>query len=579
MRMRLELLDTWRRRIATFTEAAHLDAVRRGPDRFDALECALPHVPGIGPGCLADLYLDGAHWRRFEITRTAEDWDGEVQLAHNPVAPTRDRMRLWARTAPQPGNTRVMRAYVDTSLVETLADIIQRAPGPLHYHVTHTAYPEGAVREHEKFVARATPANALEPGGIARGQWVGADRIDASGAWAKDGDTIAGVVVDGVAWPELRLMMIDAEETTLNNHARKRHPETALWTPERYARSGYKLRADAAADFLAQLMNEEGISHIELNPHRDATGAFDDRVDVYGRYIALVFGGGMCFNAALVETGHADVYLYADGRYHVPGHALKDYYSYTGAHTAGLYDDGLHVNAIDLDCGALEAVTALMMLSGNRVFTVSPEMTLRMHAGDAVTRTPAYEAERMSLRSGFVKRPMINWLALQGNRQVGPERFTAARGDSIGAYGLEAGWIDAEWAGDADDLEGVALGLLEDLAYPTPVVELVFFDGAPDMLPGELVRVAGAHVTRHARRLDGEWGGRFEDGLVGRVAEVRHRFEGAHAETIVTLTAPLRSVANPYLFLRRMRNDRETPFTLRLDEEMVGLDQDRFFVM
>src|SRR5690606_41998302 len=53
-----------------------------------------------------------------------------------------------------------------------------------------------------------------------------------------------------------------------------------------------------------------------------------DRVDAYGRYIGLVYGGGLCFNAAMVEQGLADVYLYEDGRYHDPAMRLKEYYSY-----------------------------------------------------------------------------------------------------------------------------------------------------------------------------------------------------------------------------------------------------------
>ena len=182
-------------------------------------------------------------------------------------------------------------------------------------------------------LARCTSDNALEIGGITKGQWVGAARIDASEAYAKDGDTISGLKVDGVSWPDVRLMMIDAEETSLNSHAKKRHPETALWSSERYANSGYKLFADRAKALLQQLLETKGISHIELNPHRNNNGAFDDRVDAYGRYIGRVFGGSECFSAALVEQGLADVYLYEDGTYHVPEHHLKDFFSYTKENT------------------------------------------------------------------------------------------------------------------------------------------------------------------------------------------------------------------------------------------------------
>ncbi len=578
MRMRLELLDTWRRRAATFSDMERLAAIRRGPDRYDALDCVVPHVSGIGPGCLADLYIEGDLWRRFEILGATATWDGDIQIEHNELAPLRDRMRITARSETRAGNTRITRAYVNTTGAEALSDSIHRAPGALHYHVGHEAYPEGAAREYVKFLERATPDNALEVGGISRGQWVGADRIDASAAWAKDGDTIAGMVVDGVAWPELRLMMIDAEETSLNNHARKRHPETTLWTSERYARSGYKLRADAATAFLAQLLQEKGVSHIELNPHRGSSGAFDDRVDAYGRYIAQVFGGGECFNAALVETGHADIYLYEDGRYHVPEHRLKDYYSYLSVNTPDLAEDSVPIEALDLDCGALEAIEALTLIEGNRVFTVSPELNVKFHDADAPAHVLAYRAERMRLRTGFRKRPMVNWLALRGNSRVAPDGFTRFRGDSIGAYGLEAGRLECEWAGASAELEGLSEHLLEDMAYPTPDVELTFFDGAPEVFPGQLIKIEGAPLARHARRLETEWGDRYGDAIVGRVAEVAHRIEGARVETTVLLTSPLRSVTNPYRFIRRICTDRKAMFAMRLDDAMVGLDQERFYL-
>jgi hypothetical protein len=116
------------------------------------------------------------------------------------------------------------------------------------------------------------------------------------------------------------------------------------------------------------------------------------------------------------------------------------------------------------------------------------------------------------------------------------------------------------------------------MAYPTPDIEMLFFDGAPEIAPGELVRIAGAPLARHARRLEEEWGNRYGADLVGRVAEVRHRIEGARAETTVLLTSPLRSVANPYRFIRRIRTDRKAMFAMRLDDAMVGLDQERFYL-
>jgi hypothetical protein len=117
--------------------------------------------------------------------------------------------------------------------------VVNQARGPLHYYVEHTAYPDGAAREFGKFTTRMALADPLPVGGIDSGQWVDSSRIDLSGAYAKDGDTIAGLVVDGLPWPDLRLMMIDAEESSLNSHAISRHPEIADWDSDRYDRSAY----------------------------------------------------------------------------------------------------------------------------------------------------------------------------------------------------------------------------------------------------------------------------------------------------------------------------------------------------
>ena len=76
--------------------------------------------------------------------------------------------------------------------------------------VDHQDYPDGAEREYAKFIERTEWMTELPIGSIESGEYVGPGRIDASGAYAKDGDTIAGLVVDGVAWPDLRLATIDA---------------------------------------------------------------------------------------------------------------------------------------------------------------------------------------------------------------------------------------------------------------------------------------------------------------------------------------------------------------------------------
>lgn len=578
MNLRIELLDTLHQRIAVFNEAVSLEATRRVPDLADTLKCTVPHVEGFGPGCTIDVYLDNMLWQRYETTRTQLRWDADFQPEHATRRPLRDVMLVEAQATKQAVNTRLRRAYVGVTLEEALMDVINRAPGSIHYLIDHNAYPDGATHEYAKFLERISSENELEPGGISEGQWVGADRIDASEAYAKDGDTISGIKIDGVLWPDVRLMMIDAEETTLNSHALKRHPETTLWSSERYANSGYKLSADRAKAFLQYLLDTKGISHIELNPHRDSKGNFDDRVDAYGRYIGRVFGDGECFSAALVEQGLADVYLYENGLYHVPEHRLKEFYSYAGAHTKSYPTLGETVHALDLDCGALEALTLLAYLCEGQAFSITPELEVTFRDATLFDHQYRYRADTMAVTSGFTSKGMVNTLMVTGNKIIAPGTVSVSCDESIAAYGASGSRIDGKWLGSDDDKAQLAENLVHDLAYPSPSATLTFFGGAPELLPGALVSVTGAPLARYARRLPDEWGDAFDETLVGRVVEVRHVMTGKEARTEAILAAPLRSVKAPLVLLRRIRSEGEPLFALRLDEAMAGLDQEVFYL-
>ena len=175
------------------------------------------------------------------VTRVGPMWSDVRKLVLDRYVNYLELLAFEAVGEANPGDATVSRAYTNQAVHTMVRDVINSARGPLHYWVDHTAYPDGAEREFAKFSLRATAENELEVGGITTGDWVGGFRLDTSGAAAKDGDTIQGLVVDGVAWPEVRLMMIDTEETARNSHALSRHPEVADWTDARYARSGYKL--------------------------------------------------------------------------------------------------------------------------------------------------------------------------------------------------------------------------------------------------------------------------------------------------------------------------------------------------
>lgn len=574
MNYSLEFFDARGLHIARFTEVPVLEVWRRGPDEADEIRGLLAApLAGLAPGCTAQVRVGHAAPLSATIHRVAPEWSDAQKLILDDYIALPATTYFEARTATARGNEVVSTTFADTPVADIVRAVVNAAPGPLHYTVAHTAYPDGAEREHAKFLARKTPATELQLGGIAHGQWVSAPRIDATAAYAKDGDTIAGLMVDGAPWPDLRLMMIDCEETTRNSHAIKRHPEVGDWTNTRYAASGYKLRADAAKAALQSLIDTHGIDHIELNPHRDALGEYDDRVDAYGRYIGLVHGGGRCFNAALVELGHADVYLYEDGRYHVPDMALKDYYSYRAPNVDSIEEVALSVQSLDVRGGALEAIAALAYIAGGYTFDVDEQLRLRFRQQPLPQSVRFFDPARMGLRLGGTLDELANLLLFRGNPETGDAFVTHTRGDSMDAYGVRARVLTHFGLTHKDDADHLCDGLLDDLARPTPEITVTHYRGYDGLRVGDLVELRGAPVQRLDAPLAEEWGGSYAGKLVGRVTALRHRIAGREVETTTHLGSPLRSVRDPLAFLVRSQEPAENHFRFRLDDATVGLDQ------
>jgi endonuclease YncB( thermonuclease family) len=569
----IEVIDAWGRRRAWFHEAPLLEAIRRAPDQPSEINGLLPTETGeIGPGCTVRVFTGSALFLEAEVTRTRPQWGDKTKLILDTLVPFHEALEFEATTSPALLNRRVSRAYTNREIAAMVKDVIHAANGPLHYWVDHTAYPDGAQREYAKFLARKTAENELEIGGITAGQWAGGARIDASAAFAKDGDTIAGLVVDGVAWPDLRFLMIDCEETARNAHAHKRHPETEFWTDAEYDASGYKRKGDAAKAFLQDLIDTKGIDYVELNPHRDVTGDYDDRVDFYGRYIGLVYGGGECFNAAMVEQGHADVYLYQEGKFHEPAMDLKDYFSYTAPHTASISASGAILQEYDVAAGALEVLTALAYAANGFVFEVDAAHGVSFYPATAPRKVVYFDPLLMGVRMGRDATDMGNILYFAGNPFLGAVEKTYTRGDSIDEYGVHAKRFEYFSITKPADADRLCAGALEDLAYPAVAGQIVFYRGNADLRVGDLIELRGAPVRRLERELAGEFGGRFSGKLVARATEVAHRFAGARVETRVTLGPPLRSVSLPLSYIVRSQPGATTLFEFRLDDPTVGLD-------
>lgn len=573
MDYRIEVFDAAGRRIAAYDDVPLLEATRALPDRPDCILGMLPgRVPALGHGCRVRVCVEGQTFCEGRVTRLAPQWGDARKLILDRYVGFHEVIAFEAESEPDEANTTVTRACTGREAGALVKDLINHASGPVHYRVRHGAYPEGARREHEKFLARKTPGNELETGGIATGQWVGANRIDASAAYAKDGDTIAGLVVDGVPWPDLRLMMIDSEELSRNSHAAGRHPEVADWTDERYNASGYRLRAEAARDALQALIDTRGIGYVELNPHRDAAGAFDDRIDAYGRYLGLVFGGDECFNAAMVEQGLADVYLYSEGRYLDPALQLKDFYSYAGPAEESVETTDASLWAWDFSGGVLEAVAALAYAAGGYVWSVEPDLAVSFRRVERPDHVVFYRARDMSVGFGSDSAGLGNIIGFEGSPFLGALEKTYSRGESIDAYGhryRHFGFFSISREEDADRL---VAGLLDDVAYPQPAGFITFFSGDAAIRTGDVVEIRDGPVRRLDPALPNEWGGRFTGRLVGRAGRVTHRFSGRHVSTTVELTSPLRSVENPLSYIVRSQPGPASLYQFRLDDAIVGAD-------
>ncbi len=573
MDYRVEVLDVYGRRCALFDEVPLMDVSRTAPDKTDEIRGLLPtSVEDLGNAYEIRVWVDGRLFCRGEVDSISPQWGDMRKLILDQYVPFHNVVEFEAHGEARLGNSYVSQLYSNREVSAIVKDLINRAPGPVHYWVEHTGYPEGAQREFSKFWGRRTAGNALQIGGIDTGQWIDASRMDLSGAYAKDGDTIAGLVVDGVAWPDLRMMMIDTEEMALNSHARSRHPEVAMWDSIRYAQSGYAQKAIKAKAFLQQLIDEKSIEYIELNPHQNSSGVFDDRVDVYGRYLGLIYGGGECFNAALVEQDLADIYLWDEGRYHVPEMALKDFFSYTGIHTDSIENTESVLQEFSVNSGVLEALTALAYAAKGYVFSVDLEQGVKFHAPTHPDQVAFFSPTQMGVLWGARMSGMCNILYVDGNPLNGVVNSSYIRGESLDTYGAKARGLTYFALGSERDGEKLARGLLDDLAYPERVGTLRFFTGNAALQVGDLVEVRDGPLRRLDEALPEEWGGRFDSTLTGRVKEVRHRFSGKHVVTTAQLTSPLRSVDKPLSFMVRSQESASTLFEFRLDSEVVGLD-------
>ncbi len=573
MNYTIEIYDLSGLRVAAYHDVPLLDVVHAGPDQPDTVRGLLPkEVKTLGHTFRLRVLVEDQPFCEGWVEGVLPQWGDTEKLILDKYVSFHEVVECEARNPKENLRGAVTRAYVNREISAIVKDVINSAPGSLHYWVRHAEFPDGAFWEYQKFQARKAPESELGTGDISQGQWVGRNRIDFSGAYAKDGDTIAGLVVDGQPWPDVRLMMIDAEELTRNSHAIERHPEVAGWTDAQYAASPYRRKAVAARDQLDGLIGARGIDYIELNPHKNALGAFDDRVDAYGRYMALVYGGLVCFNAALVELGVADVYLWRDGRYLVPDMALKEFYSYSGIREDSIQDTGVVLTAFDVRGSALEALAALAYAAGGYGVWTDAEHAVHFRNMDHVDRVVLYDPLRISVQLGSRSGEVCNHITFEGNPVGGVSNAHFIRGDSMDAFGVRSKTLKCFSITRIEDGMKLAAGLLQDIAYPETAGAVNFLGGDPDVRVGDVLEFRGSVFRRLEQDLPGAWGGRFAGKLAGRVCRVRHRFTGNQTVTTAFLTSPLRSVPDPLHFIVRGQPSASALFAFRLDDTGTGLD-------
>ncbi len=567
---RIDVYDTWGRRVARFHEAPLLDAERAWAGQADHIAGLLPvSIDTLGPGYRVELWLEGRKACVGYVTQASARWSDTKKLILDRYVRFHELVAF--ETEARFADVALSQLYQNRTVGAIVKDAIQRAISPIHYNVAHEAYPDGARREYQKFLTRKTDGNALAVGGIASGQWAGGVRVDASGAYAKDGRTIAGLVVDGVAWPDLRLLMLDCESLALDAEAVARHPETEEWTAARYAASGYALNAKTAKEALQAWLDEKGVDYVELNPHRNARGAYDFRMDAAGRYVGLAYGGGECVNAAMVEQGAADVELPENGALLKPEMALKDFLSYRTANTDSVSGAATVLGRLDYDGGLFGLLALLAYAAGGHVWSLDVDGAVSF--GPAQVKRVAFaNRTRTGVELGASSEGIVNELVLSSDPVGGALRKTYVRAESVALLGAHASSLEVSALRLEEDADRLAAGLLDDVAYPGCVGTIEFYAGDAHLDAGDIIEVRGSTLKRLDAPLDGEWGSRFAGRLAGRVARVSHRLSGRSVQTVAELASPLRSVAEPLGFLQANQPGADYLSAFSLDEEAITLD-------
>jgi hypothetical protein len=280
----------------------------------------------------------------------------------------------------------------------------------------------------------------------------------------------------------------------------------------------------------------------------------------------------MCWNAALIEAGHSDVYLHADGAYLAPEMALKEFYSYMGPSKSSIADASTLVSHLDFVGSVHELITMAGYLAEGFAWHIDARGAVHFRSPAGITRVVYHDPLQRGVALGSRSDGIVNTIHFEGNPIYSTLAKSYARWASVDALGPREKTLPAYAIVHENDSDLLAESLLNDLAYPEPDGSISFYHGDPSIGAGDAIEVRGQPFRKLEFALAGQWGGMHEGKLVGRVREVTHRFMGRRMETRARLTSPQRSVSDPMAFMTHSQPTESSLFQLRLDDANVGVD-------
>ena len=140
MNYRIDIIDTFGRRIASYDEVPLLRAVRTAPDEPDEIRGILPGpVADLSHGYIVQVYVNGALFLECPVTQVRPQWSDTRKLIIDRFVYFHEVIEFEAQREARHGNTRGARAFMNRPIHEIVKLAINTAPGPDNYLVDHTA--------------------------------------------------------------------------------------------------------------------------------------------------------------------------------------------------------------------------------------------------------------------------------------------------------------------------------------------------------------------------------------------------------------------------------------------------------